>query len=656
MKNQIIFIAMLTCLPSILAAQSFVEWKKNGWRLGIDEGHPAMADIDADGQMDLLIGVYDGSLQHFEQSQVDAESFSFVQYNCNDIDVGVYATPAFTDLDDDGLLDLIIGELDGNLNHYEQTAENMYDFTLVNDNINNINVGNGSSPCISDLDMDGQLDLLIGSLSGSLYHYEQKSANPGEWMLITENVNVDVSTVKVAVKPIVTDLDHDGLFDLVLGGNYNDIAYYEQDAAGSATFNLQDARLLDISHYYNSTGPCFVDLDNDNRLDVLVGEADGLYLHLEQDSVNSADFVLRSKNILALMDAGSDAAPCLTDLDDDGLVDLIVGEWYGNLNHYEQTAAGSPDFIKISEELGETDVGTSSTPAIADLDNDGLFDLIVGERDGTLNHFEQDEDNPDRFTLLAENFNGIKLEQYSAPCLTDLDGDELIDMIVGENGGKLYLYEQRELNSTAFHLVDDSMNVASNYPHPTPYVVDYDNDGLLDLFIGRNFGGVNHFEQASKNSSDFILIANVFENITVRNNAYMTTGNVNNDELPDLILGDKWGGLYLYLKQPDTRVQLPPAGESIVEQFQLYKNFPNPFNPNTRIPFRLESRARINLRIYNAVGREIRSLSNSLFNPGYHTIVWDGKDNWGHDVSSGVYYYQIKVGKDRKTEQMTLIR
>jgi hypothetical protein len=78
----------------------------------------------------------------------------------------------------------------------------------------------------------------------------------------------------------------------------------------------------------------------------------------------------------------------------------INGGNSGNLSHFEQTAAGSMSFVLISDTLGNFDAGDYSLPALKDLDGEGLLDLIVGEMDGTLNHLEQDPENPNEFNLM----------------------------------------------------------------------------------------------------------------------------------------------------------------------------------------------------------------------------------------------------------------
>ena len=90
--------------------------------------------------------------------------------------------------------------------------------------------------------------------------------------------------------------------------------------------------------------------------------------------------------------------------------------------------------------------------------------------------------------------------------------------------------------------------------------------------------------------------------------------------------------------------------------FALAQNYPNPFNPSTTINFQLPSNEVVELKIYNRIGQEIRTLVNSSYQAGSHQVVWDGKNNLGRSVASGMYIYRIKAGKFTKSMKMNLIR
>ena len=108
-------------------------------------------------------------------------------------------------------------------------------------------------------------------------------------------------------------------------------------------------------------------------------------------------------------------------------------------------------------------------------------------------------------------------------------------------------------------------------------------------------------------------------------------------------------------------------------EFSLAQNYPNPFNPTTTISYTLpsmEHRAqsegreagstlhalRTALKIYNILGQEVRTLVDEIKEPGYYTVTWDGRDNLGNDVASGVYFYRLTTGGFAYTKRLVLVK
>ena len=95
---------------------------------------------------------------------------------------------------------------------------------------------------------------------------------------------------------------------------------------------------------------------------------------------------------------------------------------------------------------------------------------------------------------------------------------------------------------------------------------------------------------------------------------------------------------------------------SLPTEFGLDQNYPNPFNPETEIPFQLPKESHVVLKIFNIRGQLVRTLIQADYAPGFHSIRWDGKDNNGMTVSSGLYIYRFQAGDFVQVKKMSLLR
>jgi hypothetical protein len=92
------------------------------------------------------------------------------------------------------------------------------------------------------------------------------------------------------------------------------------------------------------------------------------------------------------------------------------------------------------------------------------------------------------------------------------------------------------------------------------------------------------------------------------------------------------------------------------DNFALHQNYPNPFNPTTTIKFDIPEPTYISLKIYNLMGQEVRSLNNKWLPTGSHRLIWNGKDQQGIPVSTGVYIYRLQSQKFQQTRKMLLLK
>ena len=91
-------------------------------------------------------------------------------------------------------------------------------------------------------------------------------------------------------------------------------------------------------------------------------------------------------------------------------------------------------------------------------------------------------------------------------------------------------------------------------------------------------------------------------------------------------------------------------------EFVLAQNYPNPFNPTTEIQFALPERGNVDLAIYNTLGQRIRTLVSGVRSAGVFTVTWDGKNDLGKPVTSGIYMYKIVSGQHQAIRKMILMK
>ncbi len=273
-------------IPTISLVKLPVEFTlidNNYLHSGGDHGTPTFTDLDNDGRLDLISGGLEGDLIWFEQNSPGSPEFTLISNNFNGIDIGYCADPTFTDIDFDGLLDLIIGEQYGHLYHYEQDEVNSTTFTFITDNFEGIDVGicGHSSPCFNSLCVGS--DLILGEGTGTIEWWHEASPS---WQLITNNFNnIDVGIYST---PDIIDFDYDGNLDLLIGEYYGTIKYYKQGSICD-TFDLVSYNYcgIDVGMY---SSPSFSDVDGNGLIDMIIGHGWTSFYWYEQTKIQTVEF------------------------------------------------------------------------------------------------------------------------------------------------------------------------------------------------------------------------------------------------------------------------------------------------------------------------------------------------------------------------------
>ena len=109
-------------------------------------------------------------------------------------------------------------------------------------------------------------------------------------------------------------------------------------------------------------------------------------------------------------------------------------------------------------------------------------------------------------------------------------------------------------------------------------------------------------------------------------------------------------------KKNDTEVQPNQNFYSLIKGFELFQNFPNPFNPSTTIKYQTPKDGNTDVKIFNSRGQLVRKLVNEFQKTGFHSVIWDGMNDNGHKVSTGVFICYIKFNNVVLSKKMLLIK
>lgn len=373
-------------------------------------------------------------------------------------------------------------------------------------------------PSISDIDNDGDMDILTFSVFGQTVEYHQNMSmetygncdslvyNLSDkcWGSFTENpagcsanLNQNCVHMKMGETKSVRDNQRDAGFALLamdtdgdadkelLVSTINCTTMYLLTNTGTTTtafmgnldLNYPPSNPVNLTRF---PAAYLADVNNDGKKDLIVSpnaaniseNFTSMWFYRNNGTATFPDFSFAQTNLLQdeMLDFGDSSIPTLIDYDGDGLKDLFVGNYgyYQNGQFKSQVAhfknAGtttSPLFRLITRDFATLSTKNISNmhPSFADLDADGDLDLMIGDATGTLQYFEYTGSG---FSMVPnfQNSSGTMIDvgNYAAPQLFDLDKDGKLDLIIGERSGNINFYRNiGTVNAPSFALATDSL-------------------------------------------------------------------------------------------------------------------------------------------------------------------------------------------------------
>jgi hypothetical protein len=347
-----------------------------------------------------------------------------------------------------------------------------------------------------DVDNDGIKDLIVSPNAAtevedknSVWFYKNIGQNDLpqlQFMLndFLQNTMIDLGS---EAYPAIVDLDSDGLLDIVVSNRKtysstetytSTLAFYKNIGTSTyPTFELMEENYLNIPTLeLRSVYPHFNDWDDDGDLDLILGDQDG-FIRIFRNEAETPGLPIFATPELVLntggqaIDVGQFSTPQYFDLDNDGLKDLIVGEKNGNINLYRNVGVtGLPAFEFIEDTIG--DVVASNYLGIDGYsvpyfyrNTSNLLELLVASETGKIGHYDQIEENIlGTFNQITDEFQGIREGDRCAIAMADITGDGINDMLYGHIGGGLALY----LSEIFVENVDEVTSSAFKiFPNPT---------------------------------------------------------------------------------------------------------------------------------------------------------------------------------------------
>ena len=470
-------------------------------------------DIDCNGKIDLFVGRVQGVVDRYEADGLSADGsprFRLLEENWQGIEV---LGPEATGGDVRRMDTLSTNEHGPFVNQHNALAHDAPARGAIQHDANAKRRHGANTLTFADLNGHGILDLFWGDFfEQGLLRFENTGtcAQPN----LTEK-----PTRFPFGKPVLTsgynaptfgDIDGDGNTDLVMGvigGAYEpnrtstDNLYLVQQKPKDS-WSIVSKRLIPTIDVGAESAPVLADVNGDGLLDLIIGSkvdpndgTSGTVTWFQNVGTKTAP-AFRDRGMLAIH-GDFNYAPSIVDIDGDGLPDIVVGTWRDRLQWYRNVGTlTNPSWKMADTALVTITRGTNSTPSFGDLNGDGLVDLVIGEASGTINLYRNSgTKTKPKFDLVSDNFQNIKVGRRSAPVLVDMDGDGKLDMLIGNGDGELQLWRNVGQGNDIRFQRDLSFSIKS-YPDAIPAVGDIFGNGQLNIFVGTLGGGLRWFQPA----------------------------------------------------------------------------------------------------------------------------------------------------------------
>lgn len=577
------------------------------------------------------------------QTQIFSQSFTKMITAAPSLDGGANRSANWIDYDNDGMLDLFVsrGPSNGATPYlYHNEGNGVFTKITTGPIITAIMKADGSS--WGDFNNDGNIDLCVATWWNQIDFLFQNNGS-GNFSFL--NTNLISSFVGYSETCSWGDYNNDGLLDLFVtnsaGTSHKNFLYKN---LGSGSFQKQDTGIV-VSETGSSRGVTWVDIDNDGDLDLFICNEEGQINFVYRNNGNGSFTKITTTELTQI--GGNWWSASWGDFDNDGLLDVFISNWGGKNILYKNN--GNWNFTAVKGDTIVNESGQNAITGWGDFDNDGDLDMYVSQSYGSGAHNN----------LLYKN---MKMETGTAS-FTRVNGSA-----VTNDSGWTYGFAWG----------------------------DYDRDGDLDIFCAKTFNENESnalFRNDNNNGNKWVEFK--CEGVTTNRSAigtkikvkaaingqsvwqmreidgqsgYCTQTLEQHFGLGNAVVIDsikiEWqsGNTNVFTNIAANKFYKAVEGQSNLvgisnnnlvkpDEYKLNQNFPNPFNPATKISFTLPKKNFASIKIYNSIGKEISTLINEVKPAGYYEVSFDGTN-----LSSGVYFYKLITEDFFETKNMVLLK
>jgi hypothetical protein len=499
----------------------------------------------------------------------------------------------------------------------DQSSATSGDFSVRGQSL--MGQGFRSGPSIGDID-GGQLEVVaVAWDSAAVYAFDLEGQMKPGFPVSTIGANLDQRRVWSGAA--LGDLDGNGTKEIVFGSNgYNIYAvrgngqeWMDGDANPATTGVFKTLPLP-----FNYATPALADIDGNGQLDIVYASYEGRLYVWRPNGTDVPGFPVMTLQ-------GLTGSPVVGYLDGPGdlTLEIVMAATNDSLYAFTNTGVRKAGWPVFSRAQGGADMQT--TPALADMNNDGFLDVVHATSDGFIKVYN-------RNGTLQPLFNNVRYStalspaSASSPVVADITGDGLPDVVMGDN------------NSTLTAISGATGQVLAGFPIVLPAEVygtaglcDCDQDGLSEIALAGLDGNVYLWDY------DF---------------PFQPSGT---PAWPQFQHDARRTGLYSSPVFVDVQT---PVGGGTPTAMEFSTPWPNPAVSRSRIRFAIpadQAGVPLEIAVHDLMGRVVKTLERGTARPGRHELEWDLRDASGSAVGAGVYFVRMQLGVAAQSRKLAVL-